>query len=735
MTQAPRSTIQRRGRSGSADLPTYYYHTHFVEMLAFVCAHYPHVLSHAERQFQRDFCALSLPAQRLYVRLANRRGRLFKGASLRYPEIASIPMVLSELAEKGFISSPNASHRDELLRLLTRPQLVSALKAASINVTSALKKAEVIALAKDSVSADLLLAAIPLNKIVVQCHFETVRFLLFLYFGELQDSLSQFTLRDLGLVRTQSSSVDYEPRFSEREDAEQAYYFARRLEKLQRGESAAQDIYLEIASWPKPSVSTVADLRDALVLKLGRQLESDTDAALAVYQQGESVDCSERIIRLLLTSGRRKAAKDYLEQCIASPSSDEQALLASDIYHRKFHQKRTSVLTDLLRDAPSIDIDDAHRGAPEWAAVAYFEKQGKRAFRAENRFWRMLFGLLFWDLIFESEASAMGSPFERLPTTLTNHRFGTIHHAAIEERLLLLENRQAAQRHVLRNSAKYFGIPNGLFRWRQPTLDAIHAYLAVAPASATAQVLRRFCDDYLSAKHGYPDLLVIEDSSVRFIEIKAEGDQLRRNQLLRLMQLQDAGFDASVMRVRWVLDPAQAYVVVDVETTGGKSTAHRITEIGAVKIVGDSIVDTFHTLINPQRPIPKGITSLTGISDAMVASAPLFADVADAFSSFCSDAIFVAHNVEFDYGFVVSEFERLGKGFRRPKLCTCASMRKLFIGKDSYSLAALCSDYQIPLRRHHRALYDAEAAAELLLIINAKRRELLNEQVTNLSVE
>ncbi len=85
------------------------------------------------------------------------------------------------------------------------------------------------------------------------------------------------------------------------------------------------------------------------------------------------------------------------------------------------------------------------------------------------------------------------------------------------------------------------------------------------------------------------------------------------------------------------------------------------------------------------------------------------------------DSIFVAHNVEFDYQFIAREFKRLGRRFRYPKLCTCSAMRKLYPGYASYSLAALCENFGIDLRQHHRAMCDAEAAAELLVLINEKR--------------
>ena len=116
---------------------------------------------------------------------------------------------------------------------------------------------------------------------------------------------------------------------------------------------------------------------------------------------------------------------------------------------------------------------------------------------------------------------------------------------------------------------------------------------------------------------------------------------------------------------------------------------------------------------------------MTGISADMVADAPYFGDIADRFEAFMSDAIFVAHNVEFDYGFISREFARLGRKFRHAKLCTCASMRRLYPGHRSYSLNALCSAYDIPLKSHHRAMCDAEAAAELLLLVNEKRAEIL----------
>ena len=105
----------------------------------------------------------------------------------------------------------------------------------------------------------------------------------------------------------------------------------------------------------------------------------------------------------------------------------------------------------------------------------------------------------------------------------------------------------------------------------------------------------------------------------------------------------------------------------------------------------------------------------------MVKDAPLFSEVADSLSEFMQNCVFVAHNVNFDYGFFKQEYQRIDRYFKMPKLCTVRETRKYFPGLKSYSLGNLCATFEIPLESHHRALCDAEAAAALLkMILNKK---------------
>ena len=164
------------------------------------------------------------------------------------------------------------------------------------------------------------------------------------------------------------------------------------------------------------------------------------------------------------------------------------------------------------------------------------------------------------------------------------------------------------------------------------------------------------------------------------------------------------------------------YTVIDIETTGG-SHGNRITEIAAVKTDALQILDSYETLINPEIFIPKSITLLTGITNAMVQRAPLFEDIADDLAAFLDNTIFVAHNVTFDYGIIKNHFEDLGYTFNKKKLCTVRLARTVLPGYASYSLGKLCANLGIENHSRHRAMGDAKATVELFHHIITQDKE------------
>ena len=159
------------------------------------------------------------------------------------------------------------------------------------------------------------------------------------------------------------------------------------------------------------------------------------------------------------------------------------------------------------------------------------------------------------------------------------------------------------------------------------------------------------------------------------------------------------------------------FAIIDIETTGGNSARNKITEVAVYIHDGNKIIDEFVTLVNPECPIDPFISNLTGISNEMVADAPKFYEIAKDLVKITEDTIFVAHNAQFDYGFIREEYKSLGYNYSRDYLCTVKLSRKLLPGYSSYSLGKLCQNLGINITNRHRASGDALATVKLFEMI------------------
>ncbi len=157
------------------------------------------------------------------------------------------------------------------------------------------------------------------------------------------------------------------------------------------------------------------------------------------------------------------------------------------------------------------------------------------------------------------------------------------------------------------------------------------------------------------------------------------------------------------------------FTIVDVETTGGSPFFNRVIEIGLLRVEKGEVVEEYQTLINPEMPLPEYITKITGLTDEDLIDAPVFAQVADEVLSKFEDTIFVAHNSQFDYGFLQEEFRRLGYGFTMSQLCTVRLSRALYKDFKHHNLTAIIERYGFECENRHRAFDDAKVLWDFLL--------------------
>ncbi|MFI2742822.1 exonuclease domain-containing protein [Zhouia sp. PK063] len=165
------------------------------------------------------------------------------------------------------------------------------------------------------------------------------------------------------------------------------------------------------------------------------------------------------------------------------------------------------------------------------------------------------------------------------------------------------------------------------------------------------------------------------------------------------------------------------YAILDIETTGGKYNEEGITEIAIYKFDGHKVVDQFISLVNPEREIQPFVVKLTGINTKMLRTAPKFYEVAKRIVEITQDCIIVAHNAQFDYRILRTEFRRLGFDFQRKTICTVELSQKLLPEAPSYSLGKLVRSLGIPVSDRHRANGDAQATVKLFKLLLTKDTE------------
>ncbi len=171
----------------------------------------------------------------------------------------------------------------------------------------------------------------------------------------------------------------------------------------------------------------------------------------------------------------------------------------------------------------------------------------------------------------------------------------------------------------------------------------------------------------------------------------------------------------------WAATPVgeATFCVLDIETTGGAPGRSKITEIAAVRLRGGQIIDRFETLVDPCRSIPAPITRITGITDALLVGQPRIEEALERFVAFVGDDVMVAHNAPFDFRFLNYErFRIAGRYFTQPWLDTLVIARRLLKRRlDRFDLGTLAEWADTAVRPSHRALPDAEATAEILVLL------------------
>ncbi len=545
-------------------LPEGYYEENFALLLKTVRERYGDLLRRDELAFVVGWTARTRPARRLYVRLISRKGPCLRRDRLHYEEIPRLDEALAELVESGYADAAEELPAAELLPLALRAELLeitAELLDEDLRPARTAKKDELLlALAEDVDDGVLRSALLERFAVVRPLHPEHVLTYRLLFFGNLGQDLTEFVLRDLGVVRFESYELTRELRlFPTREAIDDALVLRRYRDAayllLADGElAAARDVaqaVLERGGWHPTSRRTL----DGFLNRLARELEraGDYDAALQFYERAVAPPARERRARILAHLGR---ADESLALCaeIRDETRDEtEAAFAPGFAERLGRKLGEEVTPHRRRRRPTsaMELEKRDDTTVETLALEVLAEDGRSGFFAENWLWRSLFGLAFWDVVFAPVPGAFQHPFQYGPLDLSTPDFRTVRSDLVEERLGELRTLAEPGPRLLAVYDAKCGTGNRLVPWGEELRDAIALALSRLHGEHVAVVSDRLSRDLKRYRRGLPDLFVLRDEEPGFelVEVKGPGDQLRPEQGAWIDYLNENGLPASILRI------------------------------------------------------------------------------------------------------------------------------------------------------------------------------------------
>lgn len=553
------------------DLPPKYYLDNFRYVLDFVKKLYASLLNESEHEFLDSFEALSEDAQCLFVRFSNRRGAFFKVNALSYAELGDIPAALTELIETGFVEGLNQNHvgrAEEVVDLFTKPELLLLTQALVPMVPPAksIRKPDLVRwLLHEYEFSDLFEGLDALEPVVKVCREVEVMMMKFLFFGNRHDDMTEFVIRDLGHVKFQSfQEENFSVRFETRKDVEDRLMISLTSETFyeQKDELPPEEIYDWFMNWQGGLVGELSDVAlpsyRALALRVGAWLERKKlpEQALTVYQLTDHAPSRERRARLLQRIGAVEEALALCDDMIANPQNADERFFGLD-YREKILNKKKRVVrrtTQALKDADAVPVPISYRYRVELGVMEYYRDRGHQALFSENEPWRALFGLVFWDIIYDTNVRAIHHPLQRVPSDFFLPDFYIRREYSLLARLRELNSREAFFTLIQTNYADKIGTANVLVAWFDGILELVLLLVHYLTPEQLHTILLEMAKNLRENTRGFPDLLVWKDEAYDFVEVKSPTDHLSAQQLHWQHFFEKIGVTSRVLRVDWTLD-------------------------------------------------------------------------------------------------------------------------------------------------------------------------------------
>jgi hypothetical protein len=551
------------------DLPPKYYHDYFGYVLEFVGRMYTHVLNDDEKKFLSQYRVLSEDAQCLFIRFSNRSKSFFRVNSLSYSEITDIPAALQELFDKQFIEPLCESHASrvvEVMDLFTKPEHLSFTQLLKPEVLPSknIRKPDLVRWMLHEYPFETIRELISASEPVVKVGYETeVMIMKFLFFGNRYADMTEFVIRDLGHVRFQSFAEEtLSIRFETRKDVDDTLTVSLMKETFDviKQELPPEEIFDWFMNWQTGVSGNLSEKAlpsfHQFVLRVGAWLERKKmlSQSLTTYQLTNDPPSRERRVRLLYNLGEIDEAMALCQEIAENPKNADERFFSQDFEQRILNKKKKTVkrTTLALKAADAIELSVQYKFQVELGAIQYYREQGYQAFFSENEPWRSLFGLLFWDVIYDTNVKAIHNPLQRVPSDFFLPDFYYKRAAQLHERIALASTTEIITDIVAKTYEEKFGMTNVLVSWYEGSLEKVLTLVSLLEPKQIHNILLEIASNLRENTRGFPDLLVWDGKDYSFIEIKSPTDHLSSQQLHWQHFLAAQGVQSKIVRVKWL---------------------------------------------------------------------------------------------------------------------------------------------------------------------------------------
>jgi hypothetical protein len=545
------------------DLPESYYLDNVLTLFEHVTRVYADLLETRQLDFLDGFTALEPDARKLCIRLLNRSHDWYRRSKLQYPEIESLDAAIEALARQGFVEVNAGIDKPTLLSLFTMAELRALMPPQSGREKLRREELEAALLEQDDPAFfDRLENSDNLLRVL---HRDEYQICQMLFFGNLNQSMTDFVLRDLGLYQFETYIIDPAHRPYRSTLEIQQHWLLYQLQTLfEQSDMSCPEALTALNGMIPDDIEPFAPAwrkSEQLRYEVARQLEriGELDAAIELYQQCLLPPSRERVARIHDQQGHHHEALRHCEQIIDQPVDESEiqfaCMFASRLIKRHRLAAAESIEQHRITHQPEIiELELVAQDPVEIAVAEYYAALDGSAscYYVENSLFNAVLGLLLWDVIFAPLPGAFYNSFQYRPSDFYLPDFCARRGDLLAQVWASIDSNEDIWRIVSARWQHKQGLMNPLVNWQAIDLQLIRLALERIDYRHWRAVFDRILRDLRNNRSGFPDLVYFPSGGgYCLIEVKGPGDSLQKNQQRWMQYFHQHGIPHQLARVTW----------------------------------------------------------------------------------------------------------------------------------------------------------------------------------------